>query len=76
LCESCQAENPLDYGVQNECIGQFLPKAELKPAFHLLCPIKIYVSKHKLNYTIGWSKSGKETYCKGCFKPTTQRAVR
>ena len=42
----------------------------------MLCPIKIYVSKHKLNYTIGWSKSGKETYCKGCFKPTTQRTTR
>ena len=25
---------------------------------------------------MGWSKGGKETYCQGCFKPTTQRAIR
>jgi hypothetical protein len=42
-----------------------------KPAFRLLCPKQIYASKNKLNYAIGWSKSGKETYCKGCFKLPT-----
>jgi hypothetical protein len=32
-------------------------------------------TKNKSYYTIGWSKSGKKAYRKGCFKPAAERAA-
>jgi hypothetical protein len=52
----------------------FMDWQSSKPAFRLLCPKQIFVSKNKLNYTMGWSKGGKKAHRKSCFKPTTQRA--
>jgi len=53
----------------------FFPGQSLKPAFRLVCPIEIYVSRHKLNCTVGWPKSGKKTHCQSCLKPTAQRVA-
>jgi transcriptional regulator of met regulon len=70
--EDDPAQNLQGSDVQNECTGQFLPMAEACTTFSVLCPLRLYHSKHKLNCTIVWSQSAKKRHCKSSFEQTAE----